>query len=66
MKIKKYKLKRWVVIVLNIITCLFAAISAILIAVECEQLNMLILTKVLGIIFMYLTITIYDFVENNK
>ena len=66
MEIKKYKLKRWVIIALNIILCLFAAISAILIAVECDQLNMLILTKILGIVFMYLTITIYDFIEVNK
>lgn len=66
MKVKKYKLKRWVIIALDIILCLFAAISAILIAVECDQLNMLILTKILGIVFMYLAITIYDFIDINK
>lgn len=66
MEIKKYRLKRWVIITLNIILCLFAVISAILIAVECDQLNMLILTKIIGIVFMYLTITIYNFIDINK
>ena len=66
MKIKKYKLKRWVIITLNITMCLFASISAILIAAECDQLNILILTKILGIVFMYMTITIYYFIDINK